>query len=127
MALALVAAAGCWNTNESRLGGVAPVDEAFSITVPSSSTVKQGAESTIVATLNRGDYFKQDVQLTITADGIGVSPTRIMIRASDSPEVSIKVMTDKDTALGKYRVTVKGTPTAGQPASTICIVEVVAL
>jgi ABC-type Fe3+-hydroxamate transport system substrate-binding protein len=127
MMLALITTSGCWNTNESRQGGIAPVNEEFSITVPASSTVKQGAEATVIVSLNRGAYFKQDVLLALKAEGISVSPNSVLIRASDKPEAAIKVMTNKDTALGEYRVTVKGTPSTGLPASTVFIIEVVAL
>ena len=67
VALALVTASGCWfgGTKESPQGGIVPQDEGFSITVPASNTIKQGAGMTVAVTLNRGPYFKQDVHLDI--------------------------------------------------------------
>jgi hypothetical protein len=59
MALALLAVTGCKSTHHvSGRGGVVPLDEGFSITVPRSSTVQQGGETTVPIVLNRGADFK---------------------------------------------------------------------
>ena len=103
------------------------MNEQFSINVPTSYTVKQGAETTISVSLNRGDYFKQDVQLDIEATGIRVSPSHTLIKASDKPGVKLQIAADRDAAIGEYRVTVKGTPTIGNPTSIVFTVKVEAL
>ena len=123
MLLALITVSGCWNT--SNQGGSMAVDEEFSITVPSSSTVKQGEETTITVALNRGAYFKQDVQLDLKAEGITVTPKNIMVKASEKPDVRIQIMAAKTAALGDYLISVKGTPTNGQPTATTFTVKVV--
>lgn len=127
MMLALITASGCWwTTNKSSQGGIASGNEEFSITVPSSTTIKQGDETSITVMLNRGDYFKQDVQLDIETTGINVMPKRIMVKANDKPDVQIKIMTDKSVAFGEYRLTVKGTPSTGQATSAVSTVKVIA-
>jgi len=126
MMLVLITASGCWwTTNESSQGGIASGDKEFSITVPSSSTVKQGQEVTITVTLNRGDYFKQDVQLDLKADGISIMPKHILVKASDRPDVQVKITADKNAALGDYRASVKGTPSTGQATSAEFTLKVV--
>lgn len=120
---ALVSAGGCQNT--SNMGGIAPVNEEFSISVPSSNKIKQGESTTIVLTLNRGAYFKQDVQLEIKADGIQVKPESILVKSSDTSDVAIIISVPDDTAIGEYTVSVKGTPINGRSASTTLMVEVV--
>ena len=126
MTLALLTTSGClWTTRESSQGGTAPVDEEFSITVPSSDTLKQGEEKTITFTLNRGADFKRDVQLEIQADGISIIPRTVLVRASDKPDVQIRIKAYTSTALGEYRVSVKGTPSIGKSTSAVFTVEVV--
>ena len=125
MMLALITvSSGCWNTSQQ--GGTAPTNEEFSITVPSSCTVKQGDETTITVSLKRGAAFKRDVQLDLTANGISVTPKNVLVKASDKPDVQIKIMAAKDAALGEFTVNVKGMPTTGQPTSTGFTVKVVA-
>ncbi len=123
MMLALITVSGC--TSTSSQGGITPVNEEFSITVPSSSTVKQGEVTTIIVSLKRSPSFKQDVQLDLKVDGITVTPKNVMVKASDKPEVQINITAAKTAAIGEYPVTVKGTPTTGQPTSTVCTVKVV--
>ena len=125
MMAALVTASGCWNTTSNQ-GGIASVDEGFSITVPSSSTIKQGEEATVTVSLNRGASFKRDVQLDLKADGISVTPRDILVKASDRPDVQVKIAAAKDAAIGEYPVSVKGTPATGKSTSTEFKVKVVA-
>lgn len=126
MTLALLTASACRTTNVSSEGGIVPQNEQFSITVPASYTIKQGASSTIAVMLNRGAYFKQDVQLDMTAQGISVTPSTVLVKSSDAPNVPFQVKVDHDAALGDYRVAVAGTPESGAPTSTAFVVTVVA-
>lgn len=123
--VSVIAISGCWSTKESNRGGIAPVDQEFSIIVPSSVSVRQGEEAKNVVSLKRGSGFKQDVKLEIKAFGINVSPGSIMVKASDSPEVEIMIKAENDSALGNFRVLVKGTPANGQSTSTEFTVKVV--
>jgi len=125
--LAMLIVSGCWTfKTKSPQGGIRPIDEEFAITVPSSSTVKQGAELTVTVELIRGGFFKQDVQLAVTANGITVNPSYVLLKASDKPEVRFQVVAAREAAIGKYRVDVKGTPVKGKPTETSFIVEVIA-
>ena len=103
-------------------------DEGFKISVPTFTTdVKQGDRQTISVTVRREKFFKQNVRLQISASsGISVTPTDVLIKASDTPEVQLQIASPKDAALGEYRVRVKGTPETGQPASIEIKVKVVA-
>ena len=126
MTFVLAAVSGC-QSSSSRGGGMTK-EEAFKIAVPTFSTeVKQGETKNVTVSLERGEYFKQDVKLEIKASpGISVEPTKVSVKASDSPDVQLKVSASKDAALGGYQVTVKGTPKTGEPTSTEFNVTVVA-
>ena len=125
MTLALMTVCGCARTTMSPQGGILPQDKEFSITVPTSNTIKQGADLTVTILLNRGAYFKRDVLLDIAADGISVTPTNVLVRASDKPDVKLHIAVGRDAALGEYRVSVKGTPETGEPTTTAFTVKVV--
>jgi len=122
--LALVGVVGCMSP---RGGGMAE-DEGFKISVPTFTTdVKQGDRQTISVTLHREKFFKQNVRLQINASsGISVTPTDVLVKASETPEVQLQIATPKDAALGEYRVFVKGTPETGLPAAIEIKVKVVA-
>ena len=124
--LALVVVFGCQSAGP-RGGGVSR-DEGFKIAVPTFETaVKQGELQTVAVSIQRGEYFKRDVKLQIKASkGIAVDPTSVMIKASDKPDLQLKVTASKDAALGDYRVYVTGTPDTGQPTSAEFKVKVVA-
>jgi uncharacterized membrane protein len=124
--LTLLATTGCRTTNVSSNGGVLTLNEQFTIAVPAEYTIKQGTEIAVGIELNRGEYFKRDVQLDIKAEGIKVSPHSILVKASDKPQVTLQVAASREAALGDYRVSVTGTPTTGRPAFTLFIVKVIA-
>ena len=90
-----------------------------------SMTIKQGDVKTARVTLRRGDYFKQDVRLEVSyPQGIRVEPNDVWIEASVRPGVELRVTAEVDAALGKYPVTIKGTPETGEPTSDELMVEV---
>ncbi len=124
MALALTVAFGCMSPK----GGGMSNDDGFKIQVPVFATdIKQGDRQTITVTLRRGESFKQDVRLQINAsEGIRVTPTDVLVKASDTPEVQLQIAVPKDAALSEYRVYVKGTPETGEPTSIAIKVKVVA-
>ncbi len=125
-ALALLGSTGCRTTNDSTKGGVVTLDEQFSITVPARISLKQGAEVSLKILLNRGAYFKRDVELDIKAEGISVTPSFILVKASDVPEVELMLAAPREAALGDYRVTITGTPATGKSAVALTIVKVLA-
>jgi hypothetical protein len=67
-----------------------------------------------------------DMALRALSPGINVTPNSVLVKASDSPEVQLQIAASREAALGKYRVTVTGTPTTGKPAVTLFIVRVIA-
>jgi hypothetical protein len=123
-ALALVAAVGCMSPK----GGGMSEDKGFKIQVPVfSPDIKQGDRLTINLSLQRGDFFKQDVKLLFKAsDGISVTPTSALVKASDAKDVQLQIAAPKTAALGEYRVYVTGTPQTGQATSIEIKVKVVA-
>jgi uncharacterized membrane protein len=126
MTLALAAISGCQSS--SPRGGSRAKDEGFKISVPALGTdVKQGEVRAVTVSLHRGEYFKQEVKLQIQAsEGISVEPTDVLVKASESPDVQLRITTTKNTALGTYRVSVNATPKTGKPTSTAFTVKVVA-
>ena len=123
LTLALMAVSSC--KQQSPQGGESE-DERFKISTPSVKKVKQGEVQTATVSLKRGDYFKQDVELQIkTTTGISIEPTKVWIKASDKPDVQLRITAAKDAALGEYRVFVKGTPETGEPISAEFNVKVV--
>lgn len=126
MTLAVACFFGCQSASP-RGGGMAQ-DESFKIVVPSTDTViKQGEIQTVAVTLQRGETFKRDVKLEIRpSKGISVDPTTALIKASDKPDLQLRITAAKNAALGEYRVYVKGTPESGEPTSVELGVKVVA-
>ena len=123
-ALALVAVVGCMSPKGGGMSG----EEGFKIQVPMFSTdIKQGDRKTINVTLRRGELFKQDVRLELKASpGITVTPTNVLVKASETKDVPLQITVPKDAPLSEYRVFVTGTPQTGQPTSIEIKVKVVA-
>jgi uncharacterized membrane protein len=124
--LALAAVSGCQSSSPQG-GGVAR-DEGFKIVAPTFETeVKQGEAQSVAVSLNRGDYFKRDVKLNIkSSKGISVEPTYVLVRASDKPDVQLRIIAADDAAIGEYRVYLNGSPATGEATSTEFKVKVVA-
>ncbi len=113
---------------DSPKGGSVVKGEGFYISVPSFDTkVKQGETQVVTIKIERGESFKQDVKLQIeAAKGITADPAKVAVKASDKPEVQIKIMAPKDAALGEDSVSVTATPATGEPTSVKFNVKVVA-
>ena len=126
MTLTLATISGCHSS--SPRGGGMTRDVGFRVAVPTFDTdVKQGEVRAVTVSLQRGESFKQDVRLQVQAsEGISVEPTDILVKASASPDVQLRIAATKNTALGAYIVSVKGTPKTGEPTSTAFTVKVVA-
>jgi len=125
--LTLVLAAVSSGTDSPK-GGSVVKGEGFRIDVPTFDVkVKQGETQSVTIKLQRGESFKQDVKLQIeTVEGISVDPVKVLIKASDNPEVQLTITAPKDAAFGEYKVSVTGTPTTGEPTSTEFKVKVIA-
>jgi len=129
MTLVLTTVCGCaWLNQTSPQGGSVFRDDGFRISVPALDTsVKQGEVQTVAVSLLRGKNFKQDVTLQVSATkGISVAPTEVSVKASDKPDVQLRVDAAKDAAIGEYRVYVKGRPQTGEATSVEFKVNVVA-
>ena len=129
LTLALAVVCGCaWLSRTSPQGGSVFTDDGFKIAVPVFDTsVKQGEVQTVAVSLQRGKNFKQDVTLQVNATkGISVAPTDVSVKASDKPELQLRIEAAKDAAIGEYRVQVKGTPKTGGATSVEFKVKVVA-
>ena len=125
MMLSLVLVTGCKST-VSPQGGILPQDKEFTIAVPTHSTVKQGESIPVNISLNRGSFFKRNVQLEINSEGITVTPAEVLIKASEKPEAQLQIAAPRDASLGEYRVYVNATPSSGKTTSTEFTVKVVA-
>jgi uncharacterized membrane protein len=116
--------------SDSPKGGSTRKGEGFKIAVPTFDTkIKQGEIQTVTISLERGESFKQDVTLKIKlskGEGITFNPAKVLVKASDKPDVQLQISAAKDAAIGEYIVSVTGTPTTGEPTSTEFNVKVVA-
>ena len=131
LTLVLAAVSGCKDKPKGGPeGGSVGKGEGFKIDVPTFDTkVRQGETETVTISLKRGDYFKQDVTLEIklvNGEGITFDPAKVLVKASDKPDVQLRVSAAKDAAISEYRVSVIGTPKIGEPASMEFNVKVVA-
>ncbi len=129
--LVLAAVSGCKQKPKGGPeGGSVGKGEGFKIDVPTFDTkLKQGETQSVTLSLDRGASFKQDVTLEIqlvNGKGITFNPAKVLVKASDKPEVQIQILVAKDAAISEYHVSVMGTPKTGEPASTEFNVKVVA-
>ncbi len=124
--LALAVVSGCQTSSQK--GGSVQKGKGFTIAVPTFATeIKQGQIQSVAISLIRGDYFKQDVKLQITAPaGLSVDPDSLTIKASEKAEVQLRVAAASNAALGDYRIAVKGVPKTGESTMTVFIVKVAA-
>lgn len=124
MMLSLVMMSGC-RTAQSQRGGAVSMEKGFTIIIPKNLSLRQGTTETVMVELERDDYFKQDVQMEIVAEGIDVMPNSMLLKASELPELALRIAVASDAALGKYRVKVRAAPATGTPTETTFTVEVV--
>jgi uncharacterized membrane protein len=102
-------------------------DVGFKIAVPNFTTqIKQGELQTIAVSLRRDALFRLDVDLQVKAPtGISIDPLNFTIKASDQPNVQLKVIAHRDAPLGEYPVVLKGTPTTGVSTSVGFTIKVI--
>ena len=127
LTLVLAAVPGCKDKPE---GGSVGKGEGFKIDVPTFDTkVKQGETQSVTISIERGESFKQDVTLEIKLSkgkGITLDPAKVLVKASDKPDVQLTITAPKDAVLGEYIISVTGTPETGEPTSVEFNVKVVA-
>ncbi len=125
LALTLALASICGCRSSSPKGGVTEKEQGFATQVRRTMGIKQGDVEIVKVSLKRGDYFKQDVRLQVgVPEGLAVDPNDVLVKASDKPDVELRVTADTDAALVKYRVSIRATPVTGNPTSDELIVEV---
>jgi uncharacterized membrane protein len=125
MTLVLATMCGCQSSSSS--GGSVLKGKGFKIAVPTLDVkLQQGEVQNVTVSLERGDYFKKDVKLEIeAAKGISVDPSSVIIKASDKPDVQLRISAGRNAAIGEYRVSVRGIPKTGESTSTVFTVKVV--
>ncbi len=123
-ACALLFAYGCKSTSDR--GGGAADARSFKIAVPAKVSLSQGETKTVTVSLDRGDFFKRDVRLTmqVSGQGVQVQPSQTVVQADQPGEVQVRVSADTNAAIGEYRVRVVGTPEQGAPTSVSFPVQV---
>lgn len=126
LAATLATLAGCQSTSSPR-GGSMIKGQGFTIAAPTRALqINQGQAQSVPIALEREAYFKQDVRLQIdTTEGLSVDPANVTVKASDSPELQLRISAAPDAAFGDYRVTVRATPQTGEPTSAVFTVRVV--
>jgi hypothetical protein len=73
--------------------------------------IRRGEVQSVAISLETGKHSEQDAALHIHASqGINVDPTDVPVEASESPGAQLLITAARDTALGTYPVSVKGTP-----------------
>jgi uncharacterized membrane protein len=115
--IVVAALTGC--TKKSEEGGRAGNDT-FRIVVPAvAAGVKQGEVQTVRVVLERGNGFKQRVQLEVKAPvGVQVEPKEAMVEPGDKGDVQLKITVAKDAPIGEHKILVRGNPDKGEPAET---------
>ena len=131
LTLVLAAVSGCKDKPKGGPeGGSVGKGEGFKIDVPFfDAKIKQGEFRSVTISVDRGESFKQDVTLEIKlVDGKGITfaPAKVLVKASDKPDVQLTITAPKDAAIGEYKVSVAGTPTTGEPTSVEFKVKIVA-
>lgn len=123
--IALLAVCGC---QKGVRGGGPAKSEGFSIDVPNfTQDFQQGEVKTVTIKLNRGQYFKQDVRLSVhEPQGIHIEPANITVKASEPANVPLRISVPRNAAVGQYVVRITGEPEQGAPASARFTVKVVA-
>jgi uncharacterized membrane protein len=106
------------STGVTRTDAPGGSEATFKLGTPLTSTnLKQGEKKEVTITIDRGDAFKDNVQLKFeTPKGLKVSPDNAAIKAGDK-EVKVHVEADKDAPLGDHAITVNGTPDKGAATS----------
>jgi uncharacterized membrane protein len=123
----LLALVGC---SSSPTGGGGEAGGTFEFQGPATeTTVKQGETKTIEVTVKKkqGD-FKADIKLDAAVDpkakGIKVELEPSTWKANDPKTIAVKVSADEKADLGKYVITLKGTPDKGNATELPIKIEV---
>jgi uncharacterized membrane protein len=115
LGVGLAALVGC---NRDQSGP--PKADSFKIKGPATMTaIKQGETKMVNLTLDRGKDFKENVKLSADnpPKGFKVEFEPAEVKASDKAEAQMKVIVEKDAAVGEHKVKVTGKPDKGDAQS----------
>ncbi len=92
--------------------------DSFTLSMPGSTTLKQGEEQTVLVGIKRDKTFDQDVALNFgdMPKGVTLKPEAPMIKQG-SAEAQVAITAAKDASLGNFDVKVTGHPAKGADAS----------
>jgi uncharacterized membrane protein len=103
-------------------GGDAQVDfslnvavrDSFTFKLPNRVDLKQGEETTVSVEIARASKFDSDVALKFSdlPSGVSIEPTTAVIKATDAA-TRFQLTATKDAAVGRFDITVTGTPVDG--------------
>ena len=92
--------------------------DSFTLSMPGSTTLKQGDEQTLLIGIKRDKTFDQDVALAFgeLPKGVSLKPEAPVIKQG-SEEAQVTITASKDASLGVFDVKVSGHPAKGADAS----------
>jgi len=116
LVMALVASTGC-NTKSTPGGATntaAKADNTFTLSVPGSTTLKQGETKEVLISIKRGKDFQEDVTLNVDGAPKGVTFTHPSgaIKHGDT-EAKVMLKAEDDASLGDFTIKLIGHPTKG--------------
>ena len=125
----LMGLAGC--TRESNPGGPGVGNgrdndkTTFTLSVPRTATgITQGKSEAIKVSLNRGEAFKESVELTFKPPlGLKVVPESVTIRSGES-DTTVNVQAAEDAQPDKAKIQITAKPAVGKSTSEAIEVEV---
>jgi uncharacterized membrane protein len=92
--------------------------DSFTLSMPDSTTLKQGEEQTVLVGIKRDETFDQDVELKFgeLPKGVTLQPEAPLIKQG-STEAQVAITASKDASLGDFGIKVTGHPLKGAEAS----------
>ena len=121
LVMALVAFTGCDRGTPGGPGAAnksAKADDTFNLSMPGTTTLKQGETKEVVIGIKRGKNFQEEVALKVDGVPKGVSLTHpsSVIKHGET-EAKVMLTAADDASLGDFTIKVTGHPTKGADAS----------
>jgi len=122
LALSLAAFTGCNQGTPGGPGAASPsakANDTFTLSLPGSTSLKQGETKEVVMTIKRGKNFQDDVSLKVEGVPKGVTFTHpsSVIKHGDT-EAKTMLKAEDDASLGDFTIKVIGHPTKGSDATS---------
>ncbi|HTL53744.1 MAG TPA: hypothetical protein VL860_14310 [Planctomycetota bacterium] len=89
----------------------------YVISTPVACGIHRGEVQYTTLVVNRGPGFKEDVRLDISAEGLRVIPSWIVVKGREPPEVRLQVTAASNAVPGRHVITVTGTSKSGATSS----------